>query len=105
MTSHREYLSFVKNLGELAEGQVIELMVADLSPGPHKYCYKRVRSRVASLADKLPGADTLWVRYYSGNPHHQPYVIKVENELRLVQPKHCYNCFQTSLKGEANVWL
>ena len=88
MAFHREYLTFVKNLEELAEDRVIELMVADLNPGPHKYCYKRVRARVAISADKLPGTDILWIRYYSGNPHPQPYAIKVEDYLVLVQSKH-----------------
>jgi hypothetical protein len=88
MAFRGEYLTFVKTLRELAEDRLIELMVADLSPGPHKYCYKRVRARVARSADKLPGADILWVRYYSGNLHPQPYVIKIEDTLDLVQSKY-----------------
>jgi hypothetical protein len=81
----KEYLAFVaefgiKSLEDLEEGKEIELVVKDLTPGRYKYESRYVRAKVGS-PEKLPGADTLWVRFRQGVLHPKKWAIKITKEL------------------------
>jgi hypothetical protein len=76
-----EYLAFVETLNELPEGQELELYVKDLKPGVEKYDTRYVRAIVSSTPDKLPGADTLWLRSSMGVLHPKPWAIKLLSDL------------------------
>ena len=81
----KEYLAFVsefgiENLKDLEEDKEIELLIKDLTPGCRKYEARYVRAKVAS-PEKLPGADTLWVRFRHGVLHPKRYAIQITEEL------------------------
>lgn len=81
----KEYLTFVsefgiENLKDLEEDKEIELVVRDLSPGRYKYEARYVRAKISS-PEKLPGADTLWVRFQHGVLHPKRYAIQITEEL------------------------
>jgi hypothetical protein len=76
-----EYLIFTENLAALPEGKEGNLVVKTLEPRKYKYESKYVRATVSSSPGSLPGADTLWVRFYNGDLHPKPYAIKVIAEL------------------------
>ncbi len=81
----KEYLAFVDEFGiqslkDLEEGKEIELLVKDLTPGRYKYEARYVRARVSS-PEKLPDADTLWVRFQHGVLHPKRWAIQITEEL------------------------
>ncbi len=81
----KDYLAFVSEFGisslsGLEEGKEIELTVKDLTPGRYKYEARYVRAKVGT-PEKLPGADTLWVRFEHGVLHPKKYAIKITKEL------------------------
>ena len=81
-----EYLTFIETLKELPERQEVELYVKDLTPGVGKYDTRYVRAIVSSSPDKLPGADTLWIRFSMGVLHPQPWAIEIVRELGEYKP-------------------
>lgn len=76
-----EYLTFVRNLDELLEGEEVELVVKDLSPGQRKYEARHVKAVVSRSPQSMPGADTLRIRFSTGLLHPQPWVIRIVAEL------------------------
>ncbi len=81
----KEYLAFVSQFGieslkDLEEDKEIELVIRDLTPGRYKYEARYVRARISS-PEKLPGADTLWVRFRQGVLHPKQYAIQITEEL------------------------
>lgn len=77
----KAYLTFIRDIKDLDEGQEIELTVRDLTPGPRKYDAKIVKAVVSSTPSNLPGADTLTVCSWLGVPYPQPWVIKILEEV------------------------
>ncbi len=76
----REYVTFVRRLANLAEGEQV-LFIKDLTSGPSKYDTKLVRAQLSRSAHTLPNVDTLWIRSETGYLHSQPWAIKILNEL------------------------
>jgi phenylphosphate carboxylase gamma subunit len=77
---------FVSDLGELAEGQDLELTIRTLDPGIHKYTYKRARVRVSTRPDELP--DGLQVRFGRGQLAPQRFSIRVLEEVQRMPAKY-----------------
>ena len=66
---------FVMDLGELSEGQVLELTIRTLNPGIHKYTYQRVKAEVSSEPDRFN--DLLQVRLGRGQLSERRFSIRV----------------------------
>jgi hypothetical protein len=77
----KEFDTFIKSVQDLPDGQECQLVIRDLTPGPRKYESRYVRAIVSSSPERLPNADTLWLRFPMGNLHPQPLAIKVVEEL------------------------
>ncbi len=77
----KEYDTFVNSLDELPDGEECRIVVRDLAPGRHKYNSIYVRALVSSSTEKVPEADTLWVRSELGRLYPQPWKIKVIEQL------------------------
>jgi phenylphosphate carboxylase gamma subunit len=77
---------FVMDLGELAEGQDLELTIRTLDPGIHKYTYKRAKVRLSKSLDELP--DRLQVRFGRGQLAPQRYSIRVLEEVQRMPAKY-----------------
>ena len=81
----KEYLAFISEFGigsleDLEGDKEIELVIKDLTPGRYKYESRYVRAKIAS-PEKLPGADTLWLRFRHGVLHPKRYAIQITEEL------------------------
>jgi hypothetical protein len=76
-----EYDTFVENLQALPQGKETELVIRELAPGQRKYCRRRVKAVITNAAQGPAGGDVLWLRFYSGRRHPQPWAIKITEEL------------------------
>ncbi|MFQ5851795.1 MAG: phenylphosphate carboxylase subunit gamma [Candidatus Binatia bacterium] len=76
----REYVTFVRKLGDLTEGKQT-LFIKDLTPGPRKYDTKLVRAELSLSPNKLPTGDSLWVRSETGYLHPRPWAMSILEEL------------------------
>ncbi len=85
-----EYITRVKSLTDLKEGEEIELFIQDLTPGPRKYDAQIVKAVVSSSPDKIPGGDVLWVRSPLGKLYEKPWGIKITQKLELAMPGRPY---------------
>ena len=81
-----EYVTRVKNLNDLKDGQEVELFIQDLTPGPRKYDGQRVKAIVYSSPDKIPGGDVLRLRSALGRPYDKPWGMKITQRLELGLP-------------------
>ena len=78
----KEYSVFVEDVKkELVEEKEIVLTVKDLTPGPRKYENRIVKAVVSSDPSKLPGADVLRVRSWTGMLYPEPWAIKIVDEM------------------------
>jgi hypothetical protein len=77
----KEYDTFVETLQDLPQGQETELTIRDLTPGRSKYDGRCVRAVVSPSRDELPEGDVLWIRFYTGVLHPQPWAVKIIQEL------------------------
>lgn len=84
----QEYLTFVESLKDLPDGQEVELTIKDLTPKDRRYKYEAryVKAIVNSDPSKLPGADTLQVRFRMGVLHPKPFAIKITKEIGEFKP-------------------
>ncbi|MGB9887462.1 MAG: phenylphosphate carboxylase subunit gamma [Moorellales bacterium] len=80
------YDTFVNDLSELAEQKEVTLLVRDLTPGRHKYCYKLARALVSSNPNQYP--DTLQVRYPKGQLASQQYSLQVLEFVPVLPEKY-----------------
>ena len=85
-----EYVTRVRKLSELKDGQEVELFIQDLTPGPRKYDGEIVKAIVSSSPDKLPGGDVLWLRSVLGRAYDKPWAIKIKQRLGLAMPGRPY---------------
>lgn len=76
----KEYLAFVQSLKELVEGKEILLPIRDLTPGPRKYDCRYVKAILSRSPKRLPGADILRVRSWTGVLYPKPWAIKITQE-------------------------
>ena len=58
----KEFMTFVQDINQLAQGKEVTLAIRDLTPGRRKYDGKIVKAILASSPDKLPDGDVLWIR-------------------------------------------
>ena len=77
----KEYDTFVDSTNNLEEGNEIDIVVRDLSPGRYKYEMKRVRAVVSKSPDSISSPDRLLLRYPMGELYSDPWYIKVISEL------------------------
>lgn len=77
----KEWVIFVTRVEDLVEGQEAVLTIRDLAPGQKKYNAKVVRASVSRHPDTLPGADTLWVRSWTGTLYPKPWAIRIHEEV------------------------
>ena len=87
----KEYLTFIDKFGveslkDLEEVKETELIIRDFSPGHYKYESRYVRAKISS-PEKLPGADTLWLRFQHGVLHPKRYAIQITEELGELPPR------------------
>ena len=75
----KEYDTFVQALEDLKDGQEMELTIRDLET----YEQRKVKAVVSSSKERLPGADTLRIRFSRGVPVNEPWAIKITEELPL----------------------
>ncbi len=85
-----EYLTRVKDINELPNGQEVELFIQDLTPGPRKYDGEMVKAIISSFPDKIPEGDVLWLRSTLGRPCGKPWVMKITQRLELALPGRPY---------------
>ncbi len=78
-----EYLGWVKSAADAKDGQEIELLIQDLTPGPRKYRGERVRALLADDPARMPGGDILWLRTALGRPVEKPWAMKIIKKLEL----------------------
>lgn len=73
-----EYELFVvKDLDELKENEETTVSVRSIDTVE----MKTVKAILSRSPAKLPGADTLWIRWQRGAKHPQPWAIKIIEEL------------------------
>ena len=85
-----EYVTRVRNLDDLKDGQEIQLFIQDLTPGPRKYNGEIVKAIVYSSPDKASGMDILWLRSALGRAYDEPWGIKITQRLGLAIPGRPY---------------
>ena len=85
-----EYVTRVKSINDLKDGQEVQLFVQDLTPGPRKYDGEIVKATVYSSPDKASGGDTLWLRSALGRAYDKPWGIKITQKLGLAIPGRPY---------------
>lgn len=76
-----EYQTFLSNPQNILEGQEIEIVIKDLTPGPRKYDSSRVKAIVYKSICKEQGRDLLWVRSEVGLLDPHPWEIKITERL------------------------
>jgi phenylphosphate carboxylase gamma subunit len=79
------YDTFVNSLADLPEGEAT-LLVRDLSPGKHKYCYKCVRALVSADPGRHP--DQLAIRFARGQLHPRSYSLQILEEVPRIPAKY-----------------
>ena len=82
----KEYMAFVQDVKGVTEGQEIQIVIKDLTPGRSKYDSRNVKAIVSSSPDRLPEGDVLHIRSETGFPFPQPWAIKITQELELPLP-------------------
>jgi len=83
----KEYDAFISRLEDLPQEGEVNLAVRDLTPGPRKYDSRYVRAHISRDQHRLPGADTLWLRFPKGQKHPQPWAIRILEELAAYNAK------------------
>jgi hypothetical protein len=73
----KEYDTFVNTLAELREGEEVELAIRDLE----SYEARVVKATLSKSPEKLPDADTLWIRFSRGQLSPEPWAIKIIQDL------------------------
>ena len=77
----KEWIIFVSQMEDIADGQENVLTIRDLSPGPKKYNAKVVKALVSSHPETLPDGDVLWIRSWIGHKHPKPWAIRILEEV------------------------
>ncbi len=73
----KEYDTFVDTLAQLKENEEVEIAIRDCE----SYEARVVKATINRDLNKLPGGDTLWVRFSRGQLHPQPWAIRIREEL------------------------
>ena len=89
-----EYQTFLADPQDIPEGQEIELVIKDLTPGPRKYDGQRVKAILYKSPSKIPEGDTLWVRSEVGVLHPQPWKMKIVEKLTDLIPIPPYSDYK-----------
>ena len=76
-----EYLGWIRSFSDAKDGQEIELLVQNLTPGPRKYESQIVRALVSTSRESMPEGDVLWLRTALGRPTGKPWAMKIIKEL------------------------
>ncbi len=86
--ANKEYDSFVDSPEKLTDGEMI-LAIRELTPdNPRKkYLTRYVKCFVSRDATKVPGCDTLWLRWQRGRRYPKPFFITNIQELGEFLPK------------------
>ena len=90
------YQTFVSRLDDIPEGQEIELVIKDLTPGQRKYDGSRVKAVIFKSEKEIPDGDTLWVRSEVGVLHPHPWTIKIVEKLPDLIPIPPYSDYTLS---------
>ncbi|MFC1906505.1 phenylphosphate carboxylase subunit gamma [Chloroflexota bacterium] len=85
-----EYVTKLRNLGDLQDGANLELFIQDLAPGPRKYDGERVKAVVSSSIDDTPSGDVLWVRSALGRMQDKRWGLKITERLGVAMPGRPY---------------
>ncbi len=91
-----EYQTFLSNPQDIPEGQEIELIIKDLTPGPRKYDGMRVKAVIYKSSNKAREGDTLWVRSEVGVLNPRPWTIKIIEKLPDLIPIPPYSDYKIS---------
>jgi hypothetical protein len=76
-----EYQTFITRSEDIPEGQEVELVIKDLTPGPRKYDGLRVKAVVYKSEKSITGGHTLYVRSEVGVLQPQIWTIKIVETL------------------------
>jgi hypothetical protein len=93
-----EYQTFLSSPQDIPEGQEIELVIKDLTPGPRKYDGLRVKAVIYKSANKVREGDTLWVRSEVGVLDPQPWTIKIVERLPDLIPIPPYSDYKIHVR-------
>ena len=77
----KEYEVFIDKLTDLAEGEELDLVIRELSPGRSKYNSHHVKALVYSDPEKSPEGSLLRIRFQRGRAHPSPWAIKILQEI------------------------
>ncbi|MFQ5917779.1 MAG: hypothetical protein ACE5I0_08225 [Candidatus Binatia bacterium] len=93
----REYLTYLRQWADLAEGKQI-LFIKDLTSGPRKYDTQLVRAELSRHPENLPSGDILWVRSETGYQNPRPWAISILEELPPYVPGQPWQDVFTAMK-------
>jgi len=91
-----EYQTFITKSEDIPEGQEVELVIKDLTPGPRKYDGSRVKAVVYKSEKSITGGCTLYVRSEVGVLQPRLWTIKIIEELPDLIPSPPYSGYKLS---------
>ena len=89
--ARKEYLTWVRELKDLPEGEEIQLTIRDLSPGRRKYEARNVKAILFSSHESLPKGDLLRFRSPVGALLPDTWFIKITEDLPEYLPGTPYH--------------
>lgn len=87
----REYLTWVRHLKDLPEGEEIQITLRDLTPGPRKYEARNVKAIVYASQERLPEGDVLRFRSPVGVLLPDIWTIRITEDLGEYLPGTPYH--------------
>lgn len=79
------YDTFLDDPSSLPQGEAVELLIRNLTPGKEKYDTIRVKAVVSRDPAQLAEGDVLWLRWTRGSLQKEPWAIKIIEELDLIK--------------------
>ena len=91
-----EYQTFLKDPEGIPEGQEIEIVIKDLTPGPRKYDGSRVKAVIRKSSPPGPGEHKLLVRSEVGVLQPQIWSVRIIERLHELIPVPPYSDYKLS---------
>ena len=85
-----EYQAHIDNIDQISDGEVVQVLLQDLTAGAHKYTGEVVKIKIFHHKDKALDGDTLWVRSPKGIINPQPRYIQIVERIGDYLPGRPY---------------
>ena len=90
-----EYQTFITKQDEIPEGQEVEMVIKDLTPGPRKYDASRVKGIIYKTdKENIPEGHRLYLRSEVGVLQPQVWTIKILERLPDLIPSPPYSGYK-----------